>query len=129
MLALVIYHVRHLARLSRWLTDPIPGRVPEGSGTWDDVLSALHKYERAGVRRESQLAEALTRFRRAAQALPDGVVMLDSENHIEWCNNAAAAQLGLDQRADVGQSIANLLRTLVFIDYLAARDQIGTVQM
>ena len=129
MLALVVYHVRHLARLSRWLADPIPGRVPEGSGTWDDVLSALHKYERAGVRRESQLEEALTRFRRAAQALPDGVVMLDSESHIEWCNNAAAAQLGLDQRADVGQSIANLLRTPAFIDYLAARDQTGTVQM
>jgi two-component system phosphate regulon sensor histidine kinase PhoR len=123
MLALVIYHVRHLARLARWLADPVPGRVPEGSGTWDDVLSALHKYERAGVRRESQLEEALTRFRRAAQALPDGVVMLDGENHIEWCNHAAAAQLGLDQRADIGQSIANLLRTPAFIDYLAAQDQ------
>jgi two-component system phosphate regulon sensor histidine kinase PhoR len=129
MLALVIYHVRHLARLSLWLTDPIPGRVPEGSGTWDDVLSALHKYERAGVRRESQLEEALTRFRRAAQALPDGVVMLDEENHIEWCNNASAAQLGLDPRADVGQSIANLLRAPAFINYLAARDQTAAVQM
>jgi two-component system phosphate regulon sensor histidine kinase PhoR len=129
MLALVIYHVRHLARLSRWLADPVPGRVPEGRGTWDDVLSALHKYERAGVRRESQLEEALTRFRRAAQALPDGVVMLDGENHIEWCNNAAAAQLGLDPRADVGQSIANLLRAPTFIDYLAARDQTGAVLM
>ncbi|OAI51648.1 hypothetical protein AYO46_07715 [Betaproteobacteria bacterium SCGC AG-212-J23] len=129
MLALVVYHVRHLARLSRWLADPVPGRVPEGSGTWDEVLSALHKYERAGVRRESLLEEALTRFRRAAQALPDGVIMLDAENRIEWCNDAAAAQLGLDPRADVGQAIANLLRAPVFIDHLAARDQTGAVQM
>jgi len=129
MLALVAYHVRHLARLSLWLADPIPGRVPEGSGTWDDVLSALHKYERAAVRRESLLEDALTRFRRAAQALPDGVVMLDGESHIEWCNNAAAAQLGLDPRADVGQAIANLLRAPAFVDYLAARDQAGAVRM
>jgi two-component system phosphate regulon sensor histidine kinase PhoR len=129
MLALVIYHVRHLARLSRWLADPVPGRVPEGSGTWDDVLGALHRYERAAVRRESMLEDALTRFRRAAQALPDGVVMLNGENHIEWCNNAAAAQLGLDPRADVGQSIANLLRAPTFIDYLAARNKTGAVQM
>jgi two-component system phosphate regulon sensor histidine kinase PhoR len=128
MLALVIYHVRHLARLSRWLADPVPGRVPEGSGTWDEVLSALHKYERAAVRRENLLEEALTRFRRAAQALPDGVVMLDGENHIEWCNNAAGAQLGLDPRADVGQAIANLLRAPAFIDYLAARDQAAPVR-
>ena len=121
LLALLAYHVRHLARLARWLAEPVPGKVPEGSGTWDEVLNALHKYERAAVRRESQLEDALTRFRRAAQALPDGVIMLDAESRIEWCNNAAT-QLGLDPRADVGQSIANLLRSPVFVDYLASRE-------
>ena len=103
--------------------------MPEGSGTWDQVLSALHKYERAGVRRENLLEDALTRFRRAAQALPDGVVMLDAESRIEWCNNAAAAQLGLDPRADVGQAIANLLRAPAFVDYLDARDQSASVRV
>jgi two-component system phosphate regulon sensor histidine kinase PhoR len=122
LLALLAYHVQHLARLARWLAAPVPGKVPEGSGTWDEVLNALHKYERAAVHRESQLEDALTRFRRAAQALPDGVIMLDAENRIEWCNNAAT-QLGLDPRADVGQSIANLLRSPVFVDYLASREQ------
>ena len=129
LLALLAYHVRHLARLARWLADPMPGRVPEGSGTWDEVLNALHKYERAAVRYASQLEDALTRFRRAAQALPDGVVMLDAESRIEWCNNAAATQLGLDPRADVGQAIGNLLRAPEFIDYLGARDQAGGVRM
>ncbi|HUQ24651.1 MAG TPA: phosphate regulon sensor histidine kinase PhoR [Burkholderiales bacterium] len=129
LLALIAYHVRHLARLSRWLSDPIPGRVPEGSGTWDEALSALHKYERAGVQREALLEDALTRFRRAAQALPDGVVMLDAENRIEWCNDAAAAQLGLDSRADVGQAIANLLRAPAFVDYVAARNHGAAVRV
>ena len=121
--------MRHLSRLASWLADPVPGKVPEGSGTWDEVLNALHKYERAAVRHASQLEDALTRFRRAAQALPDGVVMLDAETHIEWCNNAAATQLGLDPRADIGQGIGNLLRAPEFIDYLAARDQGGGVRM
>jgi two-component system phosphate regulon sensor histidine kinase PhoR len=103
--------------------------VPEGSGTWDDVLSALHKYERAAVKRESQLEDALTRFRRAAQALPDGVIMLDAESRIEWCNDAAAAQLGLDPRADVGQSIVNLLRAPQFIDYVTARERPAQVRV
>ena len=129
LLALVVYHVRHLARLAHWLAHPVPGKVPEGSGGWDEVLNALHKYERAAVRRESQLEDALTRFRRAAQALPDGVVMLDAESRIEWCNNAAAAQLGLDPRADVGQAIANLMRAPAFVDYLAARDQAAPVRV
>jgi len=129
VLALLAYHVRHLARLSSWLADPVPGKVPEGSGTWDDVLSALHKYERAAVKRESQLEDALTRFRRAAQALPDGVIMLDAEGRIEWSNDAAAAQLGLDPRADVGQSIVNLLRAPQFIDYVTARERAAAVRV
>ena len=129
LLALVAHHVRHVARLARWLADPVAGRVPEGHGAWDEVLNALHKYERAGARRETLLEGALTRFRRAAQALPDGVIMLDGESHIEWCNDAAAAQLGLDPRADVGQAIVNLLRAPAFVDYLAGRDQVGAVQV
>jgi two-component system phosphate regulon sensor histidine kinase PhoR len=129
LLALLVYHVRHLARLARWLAEPVPGKVPEGSGTWDEVLNALHKYERAAVRRESQLEDALTRFRRAAQALPDGVIMLDAESRIEWCNDAAAGQLALDPRTDVGQGIANLLRAPVFVDYLTSGEQSPPVRV
>jgi two-component system phosphate regulon sensor histidine kinase PhoR len=120
--ALVLYHAWHLAKLSRWLANPAAGKVPEGYGGWDEALTALHRYERAAVRRENLLEDALTRFRRAAQALPEGVVMLDAENHIEWCNDTAAAQLGLDPKADAGQAIGNLLRAPAFIDYLAAGD-------
>jgi len=120
--AILIYHLRHLAALARWLADPVPGKVPEGKGTWDDVLTALHRHERDGMRREQMLAESLLRFRRAAQALPDGVVILDAENRIEWCNDTAAVQLGLDARADTGQAIANLIRAPAFVEYLAAPD-------
>ncbi|MBV8029989.1 MAG: phosphate regulon sensor histidine kinase PhoR, partial [Betaproteobacteria bacterium] len=113
------YHAWHLRRLSDWLEDPVPGKVPEGYGTWDDLLTALHRHEREGAKREQLLSETLIRFRRAAQALPDGVVILDSDNRIEWCNDTASAYLGLDPVADVGQAIANLVREPAFVDYLA----------
>ena len=119
VLAMLAYHLSHLAKLARWLTDPVPGRVPEGRGSWDDILTALHRRERDAARREQLLAESLIRFRRAAQALPDGVVILDADNRIEWCNDTAAAQLGLDPRGDPGQAIGNLIRTPAFLEYLA----------
>ena len=114
------YHVRHLARLARWADHPLPGEVPEGSGSWDAVLTALHRYEREAARRQKELGDALKQLRRAAQAMPDGVVLLDARRAIEWCNDNAAALLGLDARADVGQPIANLVREPDFLDYLAA---------
>ncbi len=116
--AILLHHLWHLAVLARWLAQPVAGEVPEGRGTWDNVLTALHRYERDGHRREQLLADALIRFRRAAQALPDGVVILDSQNHIEWFNDTAAAQLGLDARTDLGQAVTNLVRDPAFVDYL-----------
>jgi two-component system phosphate regulon sensor histidine kinase PhoR len=123
--ALLARHIIHLARLARWLADPRPGRVPEGSGSWDDVLTALHRYERAAAAREQQLAQALAQLRRAAQAMPDGVVLLDAKNAIEWCNDQAAAMLELDPRTDVGRPIANLVREPAFVEYLASREHHG----
>ena len=60
-------------------------------------------------------------MRRAVQALPDGVVILDGANRIEWCNRTAERQLMLDARADLGQNIANLVREPEFVEYLRAR--------
>jgi two-component system phosphate regulon sensor histidine kinase PhoR len=121
--ALLAWHTRHLARLHRWLANPLPGQVPEGEAIWDEVLAALHRLERAAARREKGLADALASMRRAVQALPDGVVILDSANRIEWCNLTAEGHLQLDGRADLGQNIANLVREPEFIEYLDGSKQ------
>jgi len=123
LLALLAWHVRHLARLERWLANPLPGNVPEGEGIWDEVLASLHRLERDAAKREEGLADALARMRRAVQALPDGVVILDAANRIEWCNRTAEAQLQLDGRADLGQNIANLVREPEFVEYLQAAQE------
>lgn len=121
--SLLVHNARNLARLDRWLARPEAGTVPEGTGAWDEVLSALHRYDRHAAGRHTELAEALARFRRAAQAMPDGVVLLDAHNCIEWCNDNAATMLELDPRADVGRPIANLVRDPSFIDYLATHGE------
>jgi two-component system, OmpR family, phosphate regulon sensor histidine kinase PhoR len=118
LLMLLFWHTHHLSRLHRWLANPMPGQVPEGEGIWDEVLAALHRLERDAAKRERGLADALARMRRAVQALPDGVVILDGANRIEWCNRTAERQLMLDARADLGQNIANLVREPEFVEYL-----------
>jgi two-component system phosphate regulon sensor histidine kinase PhoR len=124
LIGILFWHARHLSRLHRWLAHPLPGKVPEGQGMWDAVLGALHRLERDAAKREDGLADALARMRRAAQALPDGVVILDSANRIEWFNRTAASQLQLDAQSDLGQNIANLVREPQFIEYLQAPEDI-----
>lgn len=63
----------------------------------------------------------------ALQASPNGVVLLDKEGRIEWCNAMAAAHFGFDSRRDALQSIRNLVRDPEFSAYFAAQDYSASV--
>ena len=129
LLLLVVHHARHLGRLGRWAANPAAAKVPEGRGAWDEVLTLLHRFERGAHRREMELADALARLRRAAQALPDGVLILDRDDRIEWCNDRATALLLLDPATDIGQPLANLVREPAFRDYLSSGEHAAPIQL
>jgi two-component system phosphate regulon sensor histidine kinase PhoR len=70
------------------------------------------------LKRRRELARLMVRSRRGAQALPYGVVVLDTQYRMDWCNDAAQEHLGLDPERDRGQPIVNVVRTPEFVDYL-----------
>lgn len=121
LLLYLVYHLRNLKVLAEWLQTP-DSPVPEGSGMWVDIFAALYHQGRAQSRSQHQLSAALERFQRAAEAMPDGIIMLDESDLIEWCNPVAEAQFGLSSRRDLGQRITYLLRQAQFTDYLAAHN-------
>jgi two-component system phosphate regulon sensor histidine kinase PhoR len=128
-LALLVYHVSKLAALVRWLKQPRAGTVPAARGSWDDAFALLYRFERAAAREAERLSRALTRWRQAGEALPDGVVILDAHNRIEWCNEGAARQLGLNLATDVGQPVINLVRQPEFVAYVKAEDYAHAVAL
>ena len=71
---------------------------------------------------QTQLTSALERFQRAASALPDGMVLLNNNDQIEWSNPPAAEQLGLKLPDDEGQPISYLVRQTQFTDYLQTHE-------
>jgi two-component system phosphate regulon sensor histidine kinase PhoR len=129
LLAVLVYHVKHLGALVAWLAKPEPGAVPAGYGVWDEVFALLYRFERGAAQHQRQLSEALARWRQAGQALPDGVVILDAENRIEWCNETAEGHFGLDPRGDVGQLITNLVRQPEFVAHVDAGDFTKPIQL
>jgi PAS domain-containing protein len=60
----------------------------------------------------------LQEFLAAIQASPNGVVLIDEQGRIEWCNQTAAAQFGIDAERDLLQHLANLVRDPAFVAYL-----------
>lgn len=122
LLMLLLFHLRQLRQLDAWLEHAEPNAVPHGSGLWEQTFSALYHLTRLHSRNQHRLSAALERFQDAAKAMPDGIVVLNEMDRIEWCNAMAEAQFGLDNGRDRGQHISYLLRQPQFADYLNARD-------
>ncbi len=126
---LLLHHMQHVAALTRWLKSPVAGKVPEGSGAWDYIFSLLYRLERVQTRQHQQLARTLVRFRQAGRAHPDGVVILDADNRIEWCNDTAESHFDLNTRTDAGRPVINLMRQPEFVAYVESGDYVHPIEL
>ena len=111
---------REFGKLMRWASQPRLTDPPEAEGAWGKVFNLLYRHRRATLKRRRELARLMVRSRRGAQALPYGVAVLDTQNRMDWCNDAAREHLGLDPERDRGQPIVNVVRAPEFVEYLRA---------
>jgi len=121
LLVLQLDNRRQLRRLGHWLEHGESPYPPRARGAWDVLHAKLHRSRRASAAREAELAEALARWRAAARALPDGVVILD-QDRIAWLNDTARAHLEIDPATDTGRPLTHLVRIPEFQEYLQRRD-------
>jgi len=93
-----------------------------GLGIWQDIFSNLER--KAKDWRQEILRSELEykRFIQAVQASPNGLVMLDEEDQIEWCNNVCKEHFRLDPLRDARQPITFLLRHPDFVKYMVKAD-------
>ena len=131
-LVLLIYlgaHLYWIHRLSTWLNQPDINNIPLGRGIWEDVFARIYHEQRRHLRTRVQLSNALDRFRHAAGALPDGVVLLNDDNKIEWCNKPAELHLGISLKQDLHQPIRYLLRSQNFHQYLQHHTDMDPIKL
>ena len=120
LLAAMAYRARQLYKLGAWLNDPRLETIPEADGLWDEVFSRLYRMVKQHNQTKQELAEGLQHIEQATAALPEGVVILNDANRIEWCNPLAQQHFGLDAEHDFMQDITYLMRQPEFVEYLAA---------
>jgi two-component system phosphate regulon sensor histidine kinase PhoR len=122
LLLYLAIHILWLHKLYLWFKNPVLKKIPEGSGVWQDVFTALLQYERNNISNQTQLSLALERFNLTANAIPDGLVILSPSNEIEWCTPHAESQLGLNLSSDKNLPVVNLIRDSHFIAYLYSEE-------
>ena len=118
----LLFHTVQIAALLRWLRRPARDALPAGRGLWEEAFATLHRHLKDRDEERERLRAALARFRDAGRALPDGVVILDREYHIEWANPTAARHFSIDARRDLGRPVTNFLRHPDFVAWLEAGD-------
>lgn len=118
----VLLHVqtRQRTALRNWLQAPGEREIPDGVGAWREVFSRLQRLHKDERSVHDGLARVVERFRLAAEALPDGVILLDGGEHIEWLNATACRHFSLDAARDIGTQVGHLIRQSEFHALLAA---------
>lgn len=109
-------------RMLVWLNKGDLARMPSLSGLWGRLLDRNRKLIKKLEKKASASDARLEDFLAAIQASPNGVVLLDAETRIEWCNLTAGEHLGIDPQSDLGQYVRNLVRAPAFAAYIAAGD-------
>jgi two-component system phosphate regulon sensor histidine kinase PhoR len=107
-------------RFMNWLRAQNEGPAPRDAGFWGEVGYRVERSVRTLERRVEVEYARLDQFLSAIEASPNGVLLLDANDQIEWCNSVAADHFGLDPRRDRRQRITNLVRAPAFVAYLQA---------
>jgi len=118
LLGQLAYYLYQINRLWKVLDAPAYGEIPSALGLWGEVYYRLHRLVKRWRLQVLQVEQQHLRFIQAIQASPNGVLMLDDADQIEWCNDVAELQLGLNARRDVRQRITHLIRRPEFVQYL-----------
>jgi two-component system phosphate regulon sensor histidine kinase PhoR len=106
-------------RFVAWCRQPDTAAPLALRGLWGEAAYRTARALRAEQQKARDGAQRLNDFLAAIQASPNGVVLLDPDGRIEWCNDIAAQHFGIHPQRDLLQHVSNLVREPIFTAYYA----------
>jgi two-component system phosphate regulon sensor histidine kinase PhoR len=104
--------------MMEWLRGSQATQAPRDTGFWGELAYRTERTLRSRDLAIRQEQDRLAQFLSAIEASPNGVLMLDAGDQIDWCNSVAAEHFGLDPQRDRRQRITNLVRMPTFVAHL-----------
>ena len=112
-------------KITEWLRHNNVQEPPQMGGIWGDLIDRMRRILNEQRKQTQSEEQKLQDFLLAIQASPNGVVLLDPEGRIEWCNQTAALHLGMDAKRDLMQHVVHLVRDPVFKKYYSNESHEG----
>ena len=116
-------------KLNIWLNTKNIHDIPEGYGVWSEIFSKLYKLSRLEEKSKKELNLTLEQFIAAAEAMLDGVIAINQNNEILWCNKPAQSMLKINLKKNYKQPINYVFRNTAFSDYLEIGEYDETVKI
>ncbi len=123
LLVLLFYLGEHLFQLIRLIysTDAkIRIKPPFPPGLWGEVYQVVSTHQSRSRKRKRGLVRFASRFREAAGAIPDALVILDKDLRVEWANPACLELLGFSLPSAINASINELIDYPKLHEYIEA---------
>jgi two-component system phosphate regulon sensor histidine kinase PhoR len=119
LLAFIIWHLRQIMHLRRWLMSGAPiDAVPNLYGSAYHIITQICDIKKSHNNEIVNLERSLTKFDSATKAMPDAMLIVDQMQNIEWANPAAKTLLKIDVIRDIGQRMDNIVRDPEITSYL-----------
>ena len=115
---MAVWDAARAHRLVVWLRGDQHDDAPRLAGLWGEMAYRVERGLRDRERRYERERQQLEQFLLAIEASPNGVILLDGQDHIQWCNVVAGDHFSLDPQRDKLQRITNLVRYPAFVSYL-----------
>jgi two-component system phosphate regulon sensor histidine kinase PhoR len=98
-----LWRLTTLIRRHHRLAPPFP------LGLWGEIYRSIALYQQRGRKRRKRQIRFTRRFREAANAVPDALVILDKQQQIEWANPAATHLMNIRWPQDDGRLLTEVL--------------------
>ena len=116
-------------KLNIWLNTNNIHDIPEGYGVWSEIFSKLYTLSRFEEKSKKELNLTLEQFIAAAEAMLDGVIAINQNNEILWCNKPAQSMLKINLKKNYKQPINYVFRNTAFSDHLETGEYDETVKI
>ena len=123
LLFCLVWQYRLLKHISSFLRNGGEQDPPDTHGIVNEIVREIEFLRARHKQREDELTGLLSRFEEAIVALPDAVIVMDAEGHVEWANEKASEYLGIRYPMDRGQRLSHIFRQPELLDFLARADQ------